>query len=125
MKLEFLPDGSTDCPLIRLFDFTQKEAAWLHGLLVNLSTGLLQSVALHDHPNVEAIGHCELNLRCGQSYRGVMQIEPWVFDCVLTPVGWDNMAGLVAPFCDDATTGFQWLCGKTRIKLLLTKDGHW
>src|SRR5437867_3317880 len=39
MKLEFLADGSQDCPLIRLYDFDFEEAVSLRQIVASLSDG--------------------------------------------------------------------------------------
>jgi hypothetical protein len=125
MKLEFLPSGAADCPLVRLFSFTPEEAGHLHQLLVGLSKGAVQSISLREDRAVDSIGGCELRLQQGKTDRGVLQTGQASFDCVLTHAGWDNMAELVEPFRNTKTAGFQWLCERTKIKLLLSKDGRW
>ena len=125
MKLDFLADGAADCPLIRLFSFTREEAAHLYQLPVGLSTGAIQSVSLHEDPTIDSIGGCELRLLQGKTDRGVLQTGRASFDYVLTPTGWDNMAGLVEPYYITGSDGFQWLCSRTKINLLLSKDGSW
>ena len=125
MKLEFLPAGSVDCPLIRLFWFTQEEASRFAEALRSLAAGARNSVSVHTEPGIEIIGHCELNLRVGDLDRGIIQLGPGTFECVLTRTGWDNMAGLVEPFCDAKPTGFQWLIAGGKDNLLLSHDGHW
>jgi len=46
MKLEYLPHGSPDWPLIRLFEFDHSEAQRLRQLVKSLIAGDRQDVAL-------------------------------------------------------------------------------
>ena len=42
MKLEYLAEGSRDCPLFRLYEFNQAEARTLRNLAKSLATGELK-----------------------------------------------------------------------------------
>jgi hypothetical protein len=55
-KLEYLPDGSPDCPLIRLFEFDQSEAQQLRQLVKLLVAGNRQDVALQNEEWVKPVG---------------------------------------------------------------------
>jgi hypothetical protein len=125
MKLEFLADGSPDCPLIRLFDFSNEEAARLKSLFESLSDGSANDVALHEQSGFEQVNPCRLYLRVGKADRGIRLVSPGLFECVLTANTWDNMAWLVEPFCEPRTSGFQWLNNTMGINLLLSRDGRW
>lgn len=125
MRLEFLPDGSDDCPLIRLSDFDCTEVAWLFADLSALASSERESIAVHDLPGVESISECRLFLRTGARDRGVAQLPCLKsFECELTPESWDNVAGLVEPFLK-GSGGYQWLVTLGDAKWLLSTDGHW
>ena len=62
MKLEFLPDGSADCPLLRLYDFTPSEARQFHDAIAGLASGSKDHVDVHDLCAVKPIGGCALTL---------------------------------------------------------------
>jgi hypothetical protein len=47
MKLDFIPEGSSDCPLVRLYDFDRKEAADFKSLLEQLRDGR-KEIKVHD-----------------------------------------------------------------------------
>lgn len=125
MKLEFLAGGTPNCPLLRLFSFTSEGARDQRNLLYDLSSGTVKRLSLHKQPGIQSIDHCELDLCLGQKDKGVRQVSAATFECVLAPLSWDNMAGLVEPFCQANSTGYQWLCEKSGIKPLLTHDGRW
>jgi hypothetical protein len=125
MRLEFLPDGSDDCPLIRLYDFDCTGVARLLAALSALASHERESSAVHDLPGVESISECRLFLRTGARDRGVVQLPgPASFECDLTPEGWDNVAGLAEPFLN-GNGGYQWLVTSGDAKWLLSTDGHW
>jgi hypothetical protein len=125
VKLEYLPDGSADCPLIRLFEFDQSEAQRLRQLVKSLVVGDRQDVALQNEEWVKSIGKCSLNLRRGNSNQGVRQAQGLKFECVLSPDGWSNVEGLLEPFCESNTAGFQWLTHDGSVALLISQSGQW
>jgi hypothetical protein len=125
MKLQFLAEGSPDCPLIRLYEFTREEACKLLGVFDSLANGAARRVALDKEPFIEAIGACRLSLSVGKKDCGILAESGTAFECELTELGWENVVGLTGPFCDAGTKGYQWLTGTGRISLLLSHDGRW
>ena len=125
MKLEFLAEGSRECPLIRLYDFTQEEAQQLRQVFYSLADGSLKTATLEDMPFVEAVQGCQLKLLAGTSDRGIHSTASNVFECALTRLGWDNVGGLTDPFCQLSSKKFQWLTKQGRIGLLISHDGKW
>lgn len=125
MKLEFLEAGSPDCPLIRLYDFSRAEAQNLRELVKSLRNGSNNSVSLSEEPWIESVKGCHLTLRLGEQNQGIRQSGPSTFDWVLTITNWDNVEGLLNPFCEAEPTGFQWLSSEGKISLLLSRDGRW
>jgi hypothetical protein len=125
MKFEYLADRSQDCPLIRLYEFNQAEVRQLRQLVRSLVTGDRQSVALQNEVWAEPVGGCCLNLRRGNRDQGIREVDPLNFECVLSSDGWSNVDGLLDPFCDSNTTGFQWLTHDGRVSLLISQSGQW
>src|SRR5258708_26043391 len=123
--MEYLAGGSADCPLIRLYDFGQSEAKQLRELAKSLATGDRENVALHCEPWVESVSGCSLSLRRGNRNRGIRQSQTLRFECVLSSDGWSNVEGLLEPFCEPNTTGFQWLTNGGRVALLISPICHW
>ena len=125
MKLEYIPDGSTDAPLIRLYDFDAKQASQLRAVFSQLASTSVQSLELHDADFVEPINDCRLTLTIDRRDRGLFETNvPSKFQCALTPETWDNVEGLTEPFTQEGGHGFQWL-NETDIPLLLSHDGRW
>jgi hypothetical protein len=126
MKLEFLPDGSLDCPLIRLFQFTSVEASRLHIAVARLATGTGGRVEVHTIDGVESIDNCQLTLTAGAKDQGVVRRSSALnFECGFTPATWHNVAGLIEPFVHGAS-GYQWLANwPSAAALLISLDGRW
>jgi len=126
MKLEFLENGSPDCPLVRLYAFDSTEAVRLREILRALSDGACESFDLHNDRSVEAIDGCQLTLQLRQRDLGIVRRGRCTFDCVFTAGTWHNVAALVEPFCESATPGcYQWLTEEGDASLLLSPDGGW
>jgi hypothetical protein len=126
MKLDYLADGSPDCPLIRLYDFTPAEAEQLRNALADLAAGNAGRVDVHRLPFVESVGGCRLTL-VTQAWDGavVRRGGPAEFECGFRPGTWDNVTGLVEPFAMGAD-GYQWLAGTPgEAEILLSADGRW
>jgi hypothetical protein len=125
VKLEYLPDGSPDCPLIRLFEFDQLEARRLRQLVTSLIGGDRHDVQLHNEEWIKPIGECRLNLRQADRNQGVRQVLALDFECVLSLDGWSNVEGLLEHFYGSTTSGFQWLTHDGRVALLISQSGQW
>ena len=126
MKLEYLPDGSPECPLIRLYDFNRSEAQQSRQLVKSLVSGDRKQVALQNEIMwVEPVAGCCLDLRVGIGNDGVRQEQPLRFECVLTREGWSNVEGLLEPFSESDSPGFQWLTSHGGTSLLITANCQW
>jgi hypothetical protein len=125
MNLEFLAEGSPDCPLIRLYSFTRAEVLRLREIADQLTAERIQVIALHDEPGIKAIDGCHLELRLGKRDEDIVQPALLQFECILSDEGWLDVSGLLQPFCETNTKGFQWLVWKGPISLLLSVDGKW
>ncbi len=125
VKLEYLPDGFPECPLIRLYEFNQSEVRQLRQLVKSMVSGGLQDVALQNEVWVEPVGGCCLSLRRGNRDQGIRQSRTLQFECVLSPDGWSNVEGLLEPFSQSQTFGFQWLTHDAGVALLISRSGQW
>ena len=125
MKLEFLAEGSPDCPLIRLYSFTQSEVVRLKQIIDELANGNMQSTALHQERGIDAVRGCEFVLTRGDRDNGTNQTSPLHFECVLSKAGWADVSFLLQPFCETGANGFQWLEEKGPISLLISVKGTW
>jgi len=126
MKLQFLADGSQDCPLIRMYDFNEEEVVRLKRLFGLLADRSATSVKLHEQAGIEPIDGCQLNLQVGKRNTGVVRRGTSTFECSLTSERWSDVASLAEPFCAVAEAGTcQWLNEDGEISLLLSPKGGW
>ena len=126
MKLEYLAEGSPDCPLLRLYDFDVVEAVRLREAFRSLATGAVRVLPLHEEWWIQPIEGCALELRLSSRDLGVVQRLPSKFDCSLTAEGWIDMALLADTFCASLRPeGCQWLSDSGEISLLLSPSGRW
>ena len=124
MKLEYLAQLD-DRPLIRLYAFSEAEVRQLRQLVTSLVSGDTQDVHLENEVWAEPVGGCRLSLRLGKRDRGIREISQLNFECILTPIGWSNVEGLLEPFCECAGGGYQWLTDHGSVSLLISQSGHW
>jgi hypothetical protein len=128
MKLEFLRDGTADCPLIRLYHFDKMEVRRLKAIFDSLSTGVLREVALHFEPGIDAVDGCQVYLNVGKSDLGFAERERLTFEGKLTTTTWADVASLASPFCTEDLGGrYQWLNEDGPVSLLLSDsaNGTW
>ncbi len=127
MKLDFLPDGSPDCPLVRIYGFGPAEARGLHEAVARLAGGKVDSVEIHSLAGAEPVDGCRLTLRVGRKDRGVCPVPGKnSLECVLRRHTWEQVADRIAPFCEEAAPGhYQWLDESGDIPLLLSASGDW
>jgi hypothetical protein len=126
MKLGILANDTSDCPFVDLTDFVPKEAGRLVQMLSKLITSDSPPVQVHQLDFVEAIDGCHLNLEVSAFDQGLIR-EPGTshFVCRMTPGTWDNIAGLIEPFCSQEI-GYQWLVESPETGgLLLSPGGEW
>ena len=127
MKIEFLPDGSPDCPLLRLFDFDTAEARLLRHALLRLAEGAQNALSLHELLPLEPVGACTLTFQVTEKDHGITGSgQNGVFFCGLRRSSWQSVAERVTPFCIAIEPGtYQWLDESVGIPWLLSPDGCW
>lgn len=124
MQLDYLHEGSADCPLLRWFDFSPTEVCAFRDLLVRLAKDA-DPTAVHDLPFIRPLGGCRLILSGGAWDQGVMCGADGAFRCQLTTSTWEDDVGLLEPFCEEGS-GYQWRpCGSGTVRLLFSRDGTW
>jgi hypothetical protein len=128
VKIEFLESGSYDCPLIRIYGAEPEVCHRLREAFEQLADGGAREFSLTDLPGVEPLGGCRLVAQASNRDHGIIRQRENVFYCVLTGVTWDNVAGLMEPFCDKGG-GYQWLCdipaSDARVLISTDRDGCW
>jgi hypothetical protein len=127
MKIEFLPNGSSDCPLIRIYDFDRTAACQLQDVILSFVSHGTRSFAFHELPFMESVGDCCLIGKLGNHEEGVFADakNPNSFVWILAEEGWKDVTGLIEPFCKSDANGFQWLNCRKGIPVLFSPTGKW
>lgn len=126
LQLDYLPDGADDCPMLRIYGADPVVVTGLRNTLEALSQGNLESAAIDELPGFVGVGGCRLAATAGTWDRGVVQRDENSFEWILTPDAWDNVVGLVEPFCAHETgCHFQWLESAGDICVLISTTGEW
>ncbi|MGA9040422.1 MAG: hypothetical protein WB421_07795 [Terriglobales bacterium] len=126
MKLEFLADGSPDCPLIRLYVFDKSAIVRFGDLVNSLAVGAKANASLDEQPWIEPLAGCKMELCLGQRDLGILQTGYSSFECVLSGDGWADIAGLLQPFLESDDPGvYSWLNEDGKVSLLLSSTGAW
>lgn len=126
MKLQYLHNGSADCPLIRLYEFTPGEVMKLKEMFDSLALGSHTNLQLHRQAFIEPVDRCQLDLRLATSDVGILQTAPGSFTGALTQGAWADVAGLTDPLCGRFEPNtYQWLNEDGPVSLLLSHSGTW
>jgi hypothetical protein len=127
LELQFLPEDSPDCPLIRIAGADSAAYAKLHDTIVRLSTGTIRAADIDQLPAIVAIDECRVTAIAAKWDQGVIRTDDANrFEWRLTANTWDNVAALLEPFCSgDSRHGFQWIESAGDIAVLVTCDGQW
>jgi hypothetical protein len=127
VKLEFLPSGSSDCPLIRLYGFTAGDASELRTVFSRLANGSVAAIKSDALPFLEPLGGISLAFKLGPIDQGIVSDGQSVsFEWIITSGSWSRAAELAEAFCQHAEPScFQWLDESSGIKMLLSVTGEW
>ena len=127
MKIEFLDNDAPECPLLRIYDFDALAASRLRDALDTLSKKKGRSVEIHELPDTVGVGGCQITAISGDLDTGVLKTAKGrnAFQWILKPTTWDNVVGLIEPFCGLESKGFQWLDRIGKIAVLISHRGTW
>ncbi len=125
MKMEVLENGSADCPLIRISGDEPGVCLRLKRVFERLAQGGCGEYSLAEVEGVEPVRGCRLVARAGERDRGIIRQAGDGYEWVLTPGTWDNVAGLIEPFCSPGAAGYQWLHQAGDVRVLLSPTGDW
>ncbi len=107
MYLEFIPEGSQDCPLLILSPSIPEEAEKLHQALTNLVTDDNAVVDIHALPFISPVDGCRLSAQVIDEDIGAVLIENTKnhFKWQLTSQGWEFVLALLGPFIESDHRG--------------------
>lgn len=122
MRMQFIPDGAVDTPLILITCERPQDAAALSEALRQTAGG---PVELHRLPGVEAVDGLVLVAHSARKDLGVRRGAGVHFDWSLSQSGWDDVGELLAPFTRPDRSGFQYLNEHGGPNVIISTDGHW
>ncbi len=140
MELEFLPDGSTDCPLLILSPSVPEEAKLLYNAInemISVPAANLDVTTLDIHtlPFISPIEDCKLTAQIGEDDLGVIPINTLEvflsetrnhFNWKLTLKSWNFVLALLHSFTiPDSVGGYQWLDETSQISVLISRYYRW
>lgn len=127
MKIEFLADGSPDCPLIRLYNYDTQQIYRLYALLLDLAVGRVNNISLQKALPAEAVAGCDLVLQAADEDQGIVRdSSQGRFFCRLSCSSWQSVAERVLPFHSESSAEtYQWLNETSPISWLLSSNGLW
>ena len=128
MKIEFLKEGSTDCPLLRIFGNEPSSAAQLAAAFRHLAKRQTEEIAIHELPDFHSVEGCRLYAKVNPEDKGVCQTDNSTFECLLMAETWEKVAELVGPFSEQLEGNrHQWLNETSEISLLISSNelGKW
>ena len=137
MNLDFLEEGSPDCPLIRIYGTDHDDHRRLIRAIAALAAGTVERLPIQELPGFGADPNFELILSIAANDEGVSRHgQSLHFIWALTSAKWHIVEGLARPLADCESAGaYQWLAGpearygldvgSASVLLSNTHDGHW
>lgn len=137
LRMEYLEEGSDDCPLIRIYGTEAAGYSSLRHEIHCLSEEAERTCRLHQLPGVLAFSNCTLTMSSSTNDEGVRQVgRGFDFTWRLSPAKWFIVAGLIEPFAGKIPLGvFQWLSGnearhgldmgKISVLISYSRTGSW
>jgi hypothetical protein len=123
MKIDLLE--GFDQAIVRIYELVPDSCRLIKAAIDQLASAHVNEIRLTDVSGVERDGHIELVAIVGRRDQGILRKGGNVLHWVLTSPSWDNVAGLIEPFCENASNGYQWLEQAGDIRVLLSTDGSW
>lgn len=126
MKVDFLPDGAPDCPLIRLYDYRDGELERLRVVCRELADGVRAEFALHEQPWIDAVDGLRFIWRaCSQDIGVNMPRSGEPFVLAYSDEAWREVEEKIAGLEESGRGGFNWLTMEGDVGLLISPDGPW
>ena len=125
MKLDFLPDGAEECPLLRFPDWAEGEVAALREAAEQLGSGAVTTIAVDCLAFVEALDGIRFDWIVDPCDRGVRLPAASRHFVMKLPAGdWRWVAEVIRPF-EKGGSRWNWLLPISEVQVLLTSDGGW
>ena len=128
IRIEFIPDGSDDAPLVLIWGYDIPATRELFHAIRAIRDGREQEISFHKLPRFEGVGGIELFAQMSDTGVGITQ-RPGkaVLDWRLSDEKWQRVEDLLAPFCDrySAPGPFQWLDASGTISVIFSTGRGW
>ena len=127
MRVEYLPRGSPDCPLIRIYGHDKSGMLALRAAVSGLAEGKKTEVDLAALPSFEMVENIALKLIVAKTDGIRRQRRSLHFEWALDAGGWATVASLIDPLIAQPNR-YQWLYdqfGKIKVLLSAYEDGQW
>jgi len=128
MKIEYLPDGSTDCPLIRIYGGGKEDLLRLQQAFLQLAAGAAEEVELDKLPGFQAVAACHLTAKTEKEDIGVTTADEVHFFMKLSPTRYRELAEMTTSLIGlEERIYYHWLDETSPVSLLLTTSpiGQW
>jgi hypothetical protein len=127
MHMEFLPNGSEDCPAILFYGCPSAGAEALIATFRSLAEGPETEVALHQLGDLFPVGNVQVFATNAHGRAGVQQLSPLAFRWGEDREGWLEAAEIAEPVAHDPGEGmaFQYLERNGRINVIVSTDRAW
>ncbi|MDP4220104.1 MAG: hypothetical protein Q8896_06675 [Bacteroidota bacterium] len=130
MKLEYIHEGSPDCPLIRLYDFDTSQAQLLRQAFEDIVSEKEKIVALHELPFIEPLGGAQVwiaeksDIQFDDDAVTRTLEDGMLFTWMMTKEEWNDAIALLDAYTPSPDS-FQWLTDDFGIQVLLSQSGTW
>jgi hypothetical protein len=127
VRIEFL-ERTGEGPVVLLWGNEPAAVDLLRQQVGELAREALDELAVDELPGFEGVDGCRLTFALSQRDQGVNPVEGGGFVCQLRPVWWENVEGLLEPFCEPGGGArFQFLDHgwSTDIGLILSTAREW
>lgn len=128
IRIEFIPDGSDDAPLLLIWGYDIQATRELFHAIRAMRDGREKEIAIHKLPQFEGVGGVDVFAQMSEPGTGVVQRQAEaVFDWRLSDEKWQRVEDLLAPFCNRyaAPGPFQWLDDCGRISVIFSTGRGW
>ena len=127
MKIEYLKEGSDDCPIIRMFGNETESIKLLMEYVARLSKGIIKNKIINEIEGFEGIDQCQIDMQLSKESRGLIEKKGNLFKCVLSQSGWQSVYELLGSFSGENNICFQWIDETSNISWLVSRheNGEW
>jgi hypothetical protein len=110
IRIEYMPDGSDDAPLILIWSEHAYAARELLNAINRLKDGDCEVLRIDELPGFEAVENVELHATLTKRVSGLTRERPGKFRWELSHESWQTVVDMLAPFCESHVPGsYQWL----------------